>query len=68
MTSFYTITPKAFQILRGCSYPTARKELARIRVELGLKEKEPLMLRQLAALWGCPTKEMAESLYSPGKN
>ncbi len=67
MHTFYTITPKAMQLLKGCCYTTARKELARIRLTLGLADQEPLQLRQLAELWGCPTKELAESLYSVGK-
>jgi hypothetical protein len=68
MHSFYTITPKAYQVLKGCCYPTARKELARIRLELGLDTKQPLMLRQLASLWNCPTEELAKALYYPCKN
>jgi hypothetical protein len=63
MHTFYTITPAAMQLLKGCSYPTARKELARIREALQLREREPLQLRQLAAFWDCSTKELAEALY-----
>jgi hypothetical protein len=55
------------QTLKGCSAPTARKEIKRVREILGLSDNEPLMLRQLAAVWDCPVKDLAEALYSKPK-
>jgi hypothetical protein len=63
MQTFYTITTRSIQILRGCSAPTARKELYRVREILQLKKNESLMLRDLAAVWNCEARELAEELY-----
>jgi len=65
--TFYTITTFSIQKLKGCSSPTARKELKRVRELLHLKEKEPLMLKDLAAAWGACTKELATELYNSHK-
>lgn len=67
MQTFYTITPGAVAIIKGCSPPTARKEWRRVREILKLSDKEPLMLRDLAAVYDCDTKELAEILYNTGK-
>jgi hypothetical protein len=67
MQTFYTITPGAIKYLKGCSPPTARKEYRRVRDVLQLAAKEPLKLRDLAAVWNCPVDELAKELYLPVK-
>jgi hypothetical protein len=63
MQSFFTIRSGAIKQLKGCSYPTARKEYLRVRHELSLDENEPLKLCDLATVWCCPVQELAEVLY-----
>lgn len=64
MNTFFTITAKNIQVLRGCCYATARKEWRSI---LDAKGARQLSLRELAAHWDVPVKELAEILYKPAK-
>ena len=64
MYTFFTITAAQIQHLRGCSYPTARKEWNQIKDALGVNI---LTCRQLASYWGVEVKELAEGLYLPSK-
>lgn len=62
MNTFYTITAHQIGVLRGCSYPTARKEWKRVAAVLG-PDTRVIMLRELAGVWGVPADELAKALY-----
>jgi len=64
MNSYYTITTWAIKKLKNCSDPTARKELRRVREILKLEKDEPLMLKDLAAVWDTSVVDLAKELYS----
>jgi hypothetical protein len=61
MHTFYTITAQQIAVLRGCSYPTARKEWKRVSDILGGSRQ--IMLKELAAVWNVQTEDLAKSLY-----
>lgn len=60
--TFSTISPRQIQILNSCCYNTARKRWQTIKDALGLDQKQPLMLRHLAAYWSVPAEELAQAL------
>lgn len=64
MHILFTITAQHISLLRKVSYTTARKEWNLLRAVLLLKDKEPLKLRDVAAYYGIPTKDLAETLYN----
>ncbi|RYE91486.1 MAG: hypothetical protein EOO37_00140 [Cytophagaceae bacterium] len=63
MYTLFTVTAQHVSVLRGVSYKTARAEWQAIKDALGLKDKEPLKLRDVAAYWGLCPLEAAEALY-----
>jgi hypothetical protein len=67
MHTYITITTWAIMRLKECSAPTARKELQRVREVLKLAKREPLMLKDLAAVWGTSCFDLANELYNTNK-
>jgi hypothetical protein len=59
MPPFYVISIKQFMVLLGCSYTTARREYAKLRVALGVRK---VQAHQLAAYWSVDLDSLAAAL------
>lgn len=64
MQLLFTVTAQHVSVLRNVCYKTARKEWHAMRDALGLEKKEPLKLKDVAAYWDLPVKDLATALYS----
>lgn len=63
MNTYFTVTAKQIQTLQGTCYCTARKEWHRLRDVLKLTAKEPLRLKDVAAVWDTSAADLATALY-----
>jgi hypothetical protein len=57
--ALFIVGAKQIQILRGCCYNTARKELRTVKDSVGATQ---LTVRQLAIHWDIPIQEIASAL------